>query len=73
METILKRSKSAILSAIVKNGISMFKLEILEYCSGRRSHPTEKCVKIEQRYFNLFKPEYNILQIAGSRLVIHIQ
>jgi hypothetical protein len=43
-----------------------FKLEILEYCSGRRSHPTEKCIKIEQHFINLLQPEYNILQIAGS-------
>jgi group I intron endonuclease len=47
---------------------TMFKLEILEYCSGRRSHPTEKCIKIEQHFINLLQPEYNILQIAGSSL-----
>jgi group I intron endonuclease len=60
METKLKSSKSAIYSAILKHGISMFKLVILEYCSS------EKCIKLEQKHINFFKPEYNILKIAGS-------
>jgi hypothetical protein len=62
METSLKKSKSAIYSAILKHGQSNFKLEILEYCSS------EKCIKLEQKHINFFKPEYNILQIAGSCL-----
>jgi group I intron endonuclease len=37
-------------------------LEILVYCSQK------KCIKLEQKYFNLLKPEYNILKIAGSLL-----
>jgi hypothetical protein len=39
-----------------------FKLEILKYCSPAR------CIKWEQFYLDLLKPEYNILQIAGSCL-----
>jgi len=62
METYLKRGKSAIYSAILKHGISNFKLEILEYCSPA------KCIKLEQKHINFFKPEYNILKIAGSSL-----
>jgi len=42
MEAVLKISKSAIYSAILNLGISFFKLEILEYCGGRRSHPTHQ-------------------------------
>jgi hypothetical protein len=60
METKLKSSKSGIYSSRMKNGILNFKLEILEYCSPA------KCTKIEQRYINLLKPEYNLLKIAGS-------
>jgi group I intron endonuclease len=64
MEAVLKRSKSAIYSAILNLGISFFKLEILEYCSR------EECIKIEQKYINLLQPSYNILKIAGSSLGI---
>jgi hypothetical protein len=71
METVLKISRSAIYSAILKppppppggiggeakgHGIAKFKLEILVYYGGRRSHPTEKCIKIEQKFRNLLKP-----------------
>jgi group I intron endonuclease len=37
-------------------------LEILEYCSKQES------IEREQYYMDLFKPEYNILTIAGSPL-----
>jgi hypothetical protein len=36
--------------------------EILVYCSQK------KCIKLEQKHINFLKPEYNILQIAGSSL-----
>jgi group I intron endonuclease len=49
-----------ICQALRKYGYENFRLEILKYCSP------EKCIKLEQKYFNLFKPEYNILKIAGS-------
>jgi group I intron endonuclease len=62
MKTELKKGKSAIYTGILKYGIEKFKLEILEYCSPA------KCIKLEQKYINLLKPEYNILKIAGSLL-----
>jgi group I intron endonuclease len=37
-------------------------LEILEYCDR------DKCIEREQYYIDLLRPEYNILQTAGSRL-----
>ena len=58
----LKKANSYIYRALLKYGYSKFKLEILEYCDK------SDCIKIEQNYFNLIKPEYNILQSAGSRL-----
>ena len=39
-----------------------FKLEILEYCDS------ENVIEREQYYLDLLKPEYNILQLAGSSL-----
>jgi len=62
MKTQLKKCKSAIYSAILKHGISNFKLEILKYCSRAQ------CIKWEQYYIDLLKPEYNILKTAGSPL-----
>jgi group I intron endonuclease len=46
--------------ALVKNGYSNFKLEILEYCEA------DILIEREQYYLDLLKPEYNILKIAGS-------
>jgi group I intron endonuclease len=63
LETILKKSKSAIYSSLLKYGAAQptnFSLEILEYCEK------EKVVSREQYYLDLLKPEYNILKIAGS-------
>ena len=51
-----------IYSSLLKHGYSNFTLEILEYCG-----PSE-AISREQYYLSLFKPEYNILLIAGSRL-----
>jgi group I intron endonuclease len=62
METVLKRCKSAIYSAILKHELSNFKQEILEYCE-----PSE-AIGREQFYINSLEPEYNILKTAGSRL-----
>jgi group I intron endonuclease len=51
---------SHIYKALLLHGHDKFDLEILEYCN-------KKCVlSKEQYYINLFKPEYNILNIAGS-------
>jgi len=62
IKRILNMSKSHILSAILKYGHSKFTLEILEYCDS------DKCLEREQYYIDLLKPEYNILQKAGSSL-----
>lgn len=48
--------------ALLKNGYSNFKLEILEYCDK------DKLIEREQCYIDQLKPEYNILQVAGSTL-----
>lgn len=48
--------------ALIKYGYGNFSLEILEYCD--RSNVLLR----EQYYLDLFKPEYNLLKIAGSNL-----
>ena len=48
--------------ALLKYGYSAFTLEILEYCDN------QNLIAREQYYLDLFKPEYNILKIAGSSL-----
>lgn len=63
--TILKRNSNhnmLIAKALLKYGHSNFKLEILEYCEPL------KCLEREQYYFDILKPEYNILKIAGSSM-----
>jgi group I intron endonuclease len=62
VEEVLSRSKSIILSALVKYGYFNFKLEILEYCESSQT------IIREQYYLNLLCPEYNILSIASSSL-----
>jgi len=62
METKLKRSKSAIYSALIKHGCYNFSLEILEYCS------VENLIQREQFYIDSFEPSYNICKTAGSTL-----
>ena len=56
------RDKMLINKAILKYGYINFKLEILEYCD-----PND-VIKREQYYLDSLKPEYNILQVAGSSL-----
>lgn len=51
-----------IYKAWLKYGHSNFSLSILEYCEP------DKCIEREQYYIDFFKPEYNILQTAGSSL-----
>lgn len=55
-----KRGKSIISHSLLKYGYASFSVEILEYCD--RSEVLSR----EQYYLDLLKPEYNILQIAGS-------
>ena len=61
IEKFLNKSKSYILSALLKDGYSKFTLEILEYCDPK------DLLKREQYYIDLLDPEYNIIKIAGSR------
>lgn len=57
-----KRGASLISKALLKYGYVGFRLEILEYC------PSSLVLAREQFYLDKFKPEYNILKIAGSNL-----
>ena len=55
--------KTYIHNALLKHGFDNFTLEILEYCE-EGINPTTR----EQYYFSILKPEYNILELAGSTL-----
>jgi group I intron endonuclease len=48
--------------ALLNNGYSVFRLEILEYCDK------ELLIDREQYYLDLLKPEYNILEFAYSSI-----
>ena len=48
--------------ALLKNGYSKFKLEIVEYCT------IKDLIEREQYYIDKFLPEYNVLKIAYSSL-----
>jgi group I intron endonuclease len=56
MENLLKKSKSHICSALLKQGYSNFSLEILEYC------PPYKLLIREKYYIDFLQSEYNIIQ-----------
>jgi len=58
----LKKGNSAIYSALLKYDYSSFQLLILEYCEPIN------LIRNEQNYIDIYKPEYNILSLAGSRL-----
>lgn len=58
----LMKNKTPIHNALVKYGYSNFSLEILEYSN------IKDVIEREQYYLNILKPEYNILQNAGSSL-----
>lgn len=58
----LMNRKTAIHNALLKYGYSNFTLEILEYCEG--VNPISR----EQFYIDSLRPEYNILNQAGSSL-----
>jgi hypothetical protein len=56
METQLKRGRSHIYSAILKDGLENFSLEILEFCEP------EMCIKREDYYIKLLNSAYNIIK-----------
>ena len=62
LESGIKIRKSLIYNSLLKYGYSNFTLEVLEYCTP------SKAIAREQFYLDLFKPKYNILTKAGSRL-----
>jgi len=62
LENTLKNNQSYIYNALLKYDHSNFSLTILEYCDK------EKCIEREDFYLFSEKPEYNILQKAGSSL-----
>ena len=57
---LLRESSMPINLALLKYGYSKFSLEILEYCDIKDIMIREK------HYFDLFNPEYNILEFPGS-------
>ncbi|GAA5110134.1 hypothetical protein GCM10023339_10730 [Alloalcanivorax gelatiniphagus] len=59
----LTERKTPIHNALLKYGFANFILEILEYCESGINP-----IKREQHYFAQLKPEYNILEQAGSSL-----
>lgn len=58
----LVKSNRPIERALLKHGYSNFTLEILEYCNK------DNLLKREQFYLDNLKPEYNIVEKAGSTL-----
>ena len=58
----IKTRTSIIYSALLKHGYDSFTLDILEYCE------INILIDREQHYFDLLKPEYNILKAANSRI-----
>jgi group I intron endonuclease len=58
----LKRGKSLIYASIIKHDYSNFNLDILEYCEAK------DVIKLEQKYLDVIKPEYNLCKTAGSML-----
>ena len=60
IEREVKKNNSIIYRSLIKNGYSMFMLEILEYCDP------DMVIEREQYYIDTLKPEYNILKTAGS-------
>lgn len=60
LEKEIQKNKSMIYRALLKYGYHKFKLDILEFCIP------SILVEREQYYLDKFKPEYNILKVAGS-------
>lgn len=62
LEKKIKGGSSIIYRALLKYGYSNFSIDILEYCE------INVLIEREQYYFDLLKPEYNILKKARSNL-----
>jgi hypothetical protein len=61
----LAKSNRPVDRALLKYGFSSFSLEILEYCSEGQK---ELILEREQYYLDNLKPQYNIVETAGSTL-----
>ena len=61
LEREILKNQSLIYRALLKNGYSNFRLEILESCDP------DLVLEREQYYLNTLNLEYNILKIAGSK------
>ena len=61
---LLSSSSMRICKVLLKHDLDNFSLSILEYCEPGQ------CLEREDYYIKLLKPEYNILQKAGSSLGI---
>jgi hypothetical protein len=60
LESVIKKGRSLVNSALLRDGHSKFTLEILEYCE------LSETLLRGQYYLDLLKPEYNILLTAVS-------
>jgi group I intron endonuclease len=60
MENYLKKNKSYIYNAILKQGHYNFSLIIIEYCDK------EKCLEREGYYLQTLNPEYNLAKEPGA-------
>lgn len=58
----LRKNKTPIHNVLLKYGFANFSLDILEFCD------INDCILRKQFYFDLLKPDYNVLEKAGSSL-----
>lgn len=57
-----KSSKLVIIRAMKKYGLDNFSLGILEFCK----QDSKVCLNLEQKWLDYYKPNYNVLNIAGN-------
>lgn len=65
---LIRANSMVICKALLKEGYSGFRLEILEYLPVNPEFNKNLLLEREQYYFDALKPEYNILKVAGSSL-----
>jgi len=57
-----KLSRIVIIRAMKKYGLENFSLGILEFCKK----DSEICLSLEQKWLDKYKPNYNVLNVAGN-------
>lgn len=57
-----KQTNIVIIRAMRKYGLENFSLAILEFCN----RDLTSCVKLEQKWIDYYKPEYNVLKFAAN-------